>query len=197
MIRASVALGALALLTACATQSVLLLDGENGAKTGAVAVIDEKSGEDRALIDQANTRANVGGSTVRQRAVDPTKLSEQDRALIDGLPPPPRSFTLYFAEDSTDLVSGSDATLNELFAEVARRPGADVLIIGHTDRLGSQEDNDRLSLDRARHIRETLITRGLDPTSTRASGRGERDPLIPTADETREPMNRRVEVLVR
>src|SRR3546814_5259456 len=60
--RASQLLPALGMLTACATPSVLLLDGEKGARVGAVAVVDESSGEDRALIDRANTRASIGRS---------------------------------------------------------------------------------------------------------------------------------------
>jgi len=195
--RASQLLPALGMLTACATPSVLLLDGEKGARVGAVAVVDESSGEDRALIDRANTRASIGSGTVRQKAVDPARLSDRDRALIDGLPEPPASFTLYFRENTTELMPESEPMMQALLAEAARRPGADVQIIGHTDRLGSDEDNDRLSLERAQEIREALIARGLDPGSTRASGRGERDPLVPTEDGAREPRNRRVEVLVR
>ncbi|SNS38227.1 OmpA family protein [Sphingomonas laterariae] len=199
MIRASlarlpIALPFLTLATACATPSVLLLDGENGAKTGAVAVIDESDGSDRAVVSEPNTKASIGDGTVRQRPAEP---SDRDRALVADLPTAPTSYTLYFLEDSTDLAPGSEAVLSALLAEVAARPGADVQIIGHTDRLGSGDDNDRLSMARAQEIRAALITRGLDPDATRASGRGERDPLVATEDGISEPRNRRVEVVVR
>lgn len=203
MIRLAAALPALGLLAACASPSVLLLDGEKDAatghvaKTGAVAVIDEASGSDRALIDQANNRARLGSGAVRPRAIDPARLSANERALIDGLPAQPKSFTLYFQEDSTDLAPGSDEVLRALFAEITVRPGADVQIIGHTDTLGAPEDNDRLSLERAKQIHDLLVTRGLDAASSRAVGRGERDLLVTTDDGVREARNRRVEVLVR
>ena len=68
---------------------------------------------------------------------------------------------------------------------------------GHTDRVGSVADNDRLSLQRAEAVRAMLIQRGINSSFLRAVGRGEREPLIPTADEQAEPRNRRVEVIVR
>jgi len=54
-----------------------------------------------------------------------------------------------------------------------------------------------LSLQRAEAVRAMLIQRGINSSFLRAVGRGEREPLIPTADEQAEPRNRRVEVIVR
>lgn len=68
---------------------------------------------------------------------------------------------------------------------------------GHTDTVGSDADNDRLSLERAVAVKRMLIQQGLQTKFVRATGRGERELLIPTADGVREPGNRRVEVLVR
>jgi outer membrane protein OmpA-like peptidoglycan-associated protein len=87
--------------------------------------------------------------------------------------------------------------LKQVFAELAKRSGAEVQITGHTDTVGSEGDNDTLSLKRAREIRETLIAEGLSPTISRAVGRGERELLVATPDNTAEPRNRRVEITVR
>ena len=54
-----------------------------------------------------------------------------------------------------------------------------------------------MSLKRARDIRLALIAQGLNPTISRAVGRGERELLAPTPDNTAEPRNRRVEITVR
>ncbi|TVV72683.1 OmpA family protein [Sphingomonas solaris] len=191
------ALVATAGLGGCATSDVLLLPGENGASAGAVAVIDEKSGNDSAVLAQANERARLSSGRISPRTVNPTRIPRRDRRLIEDLPPPPKHFTLNFQEDSTRLMADSAPVLVDLIAEVRRRDGVDVLVIGHTDRLGSAEDNDALSLKRAQQIREVLITQGLDPASTRAVGRGERDMLVATADGMRAAANRRVEVVVR
>ena len=70
-------------------------------------------------------------------------------------------------------------------------------VIGHTDRVGSVQSNDALSLQRARAVRESIIADGFDPNRITAAGRGERDPAVPTDDEVAEPRNRRTEVIVR
>lgn len=180
----------------CVRSDVLLLPGENGAPAGAVAVLDERGG-DVGVLGEANQRAALSRGRVAPRAIRPDRIARNDLRLIEDLPPPPRAFTLYFVEDSTRLMPDSAGVLAELFAEVRRRDGADVVVIGHTDTLGSGDDNDRLSRQRAGEIAALLVTQGLDPASTRAVGRGERDPLIATGDGVRMAGNRRVEVVVR
>ena len=103
-----------------------------------------------------------------------------------------------FREGSTDLQPESEEELKKLFDEIGNRGrGADVQIIGHTDTLGSSDDNDALSVARAREIRDALVVKGLRADITRVSGRGERDLLEPTDDNVRNPRNRRAEVVVR
>jgi outer membrane protein OmpA-like peptidoglycan-associated protein len=84
-----------------------------------------------------------------------------------------------------------------MMAEVARRPDPEVLIIGHTDRVGSVAQNDALSLQRAERVREAVLRLGIAADRVQVSGRGEREPLVPTEDEVAEPRNRRVELTVR
>ena len=68
---------------------------------------------------------------------------------------------------------------------------------GHTDTLGSDDDNDRLSLQRAREIVEFLVSQGFPRELLSAVGRGERDLKVPTGDGVANAQNRRVEVIVR
>ena len=129
-------------------------------------------------------------------------LSEEDikRTFAEALaaqPPKALSFALYFFEKSTEIVPDSRATLVALLAEVARREAVEVQITGHTDRVGKVQDNDRLSTERAKAVRDVLLQHGLRASFVRVVGRGEREPLIPTPDEQDEPRNRRVEVIVR
>ncbi len=119
------------------------------------------------------------------------------REALAAQPPKPVSFTLYFETNSVEVTPSSRPTLDALFAEVAKRPAVEVQVTGHTDRVGSDADNDRLSLQRAEAVRAMLIQRGIQASFLRAVGRGEREPLIPTPDEQAEPRNRRVEVIVR
>ena len=185
----------LLMLAACATTptgSVTLLPGEPGAKVGAVAVFDAKSGAETGSLTAENTQTALGGKFAAKPA-DPKLYA----ALTDTLPPPPARFTLYFLEGTTRLTAESEPELKRVFAEIARRPGAEVQITGHTDTVGKDSDNDTLSRKRAADILDALIAQGLEPKISRAVGRGKRELLVQTPDNTAEPRNRRVEVTVR
>jgi outer membrane protein OmpA-like peptidoglycan-associated protein len=112
-------------------------------------------------------------------------------------PIPPASFTLYFVSDSDQLTDESRAAFEAVFAEVARRPAAEVVVTGHTDTIAPNDYNDRLSLQRAKAVRKLFVGRGLPSDSVVAAGRGEREPLVATGDGVREAKNRRVEITVR
>ena len=182
---------ALAGLAACAS-TVTLLPGEGGAGAGSVVVLDPKTGAERGQLTGENTRARLARK-VSARAIDAKRYFK----LTNGLPAPAAHFTLYFLEGTTTLTPESEPELKKVFAEVARRPGAEVKITGHTDTVGSDTDNDALSLKRAQDIRDVLIAQGLSPDISRPVGRGERELLIATPDNTPEPRNRRVEIIVR
>jgi len=117
--------------------------------------------------------------------------------VVQNKPEAPQRFTLYFLEGRDELTAESKKDMEKVLAEVRRRPAPDVIVVGHTDRVGSLQDNDRLALRRAERLRSDLLKQGLPADSVQAAGRGEREPLVATADEVAEPRNRRVEMLVR
>jgi outer membrane protein OmpA-like peptidoglycan-associated protein len=88
-----------------------------------------------------------------------------------------------------------------MLADMAARKAAEVVITGHTDTVGSAADNDRLSLGRAKAVaaklNDTFAAKGVKSDAIATVGRGERDPLVKTPDQTAEPKNRRVEITVR
>jgi outer membrane protein OmpA-like peptidoglycan-associated protein len=198
MRRQAAALLALALVAAaCAPQDrVLLLPGESGADIGALAVLGQ-SGKTVSVISQPYTEATVSGETITTNLTDAEAVERRDGELLKGLPPPPTAYILYFEEGTARLVAESEPALKALLKDAGERPGADIQVTGHTDTVGSQSDNDALSLRRAQSIRDLLIRQGLDPETVRAVGRGERELLIKTADGVGDARNRRVEVTVR
>ena len=194
---------ALLALTGCAATGVSLFPGEidpfTGKQdpTGGVAVLDPEGGSDVAVIDQANSQTGVRNRRVSVRAMSAEKLDARYGALLATLPQPPRLFILYFKEGTTELVDESNALLPELFAEVRARPGVDIQIVGHTDTVGQEADNDGLSINRAGEVKVLLARLGLDGDIIRATGRGERALRDQTPDETASALNRRVEVYVK
>jgi outer membrane protein OmpA-like peptidoglycan-associated protein len=79
----------------------------------------------------------------------------------------------------------------------AKNAAQDVVVIGHTDTMGTQQANYGLGLKRAMMVRNLLVGAGLNRSSIDAISVGELDPLIKTPDETPEPRNRRVDIAVR
>lgn len=181
------------LLGACAAPSALLLPGEEGHATGALAVLDDKRGEQ--VLDQPLRSARMTRGGARLRTVTTVKPAYEE--LINTLPPPAKSFTLLFVEGTTTLTPASRGVLDQIRTEVAARPGAEVQVTGHTDTVGSDDDNDRLSQMRAEEVVGVLISEGFSRDALSAVGRGEREPAVNTGDNVASAENRRVEVIVR
>lgn len=126
-----------------------------------------------------------------------TEVQQRYAPVIMALPAAPRVYTVYFQFDRTVLVPQSQALLNQIKHEAERVPSAEIVIIGHTDRVGPPPFNDDLSLRRAQVVQDEFLKIGVPPSAIRVEARGEREPLIPTADGVAEPRNRRVVIKLR
>lgn len=182
-------------LSGCASSElVVLLEGEDG-KVGELDVTSEGN---TVSLSQPLAAARAGGTGVEAGNVSADEVQSNFGAALSAEPAAPTSFTLYFATGSVRLAPGSEQALEDMLAEVRKRDAVDIQVTGHTDRVGRLEDNDKLALARAQRVlKDLLVQVGLKAESIRAVGRGEREPLVPTADEVSEPRNRRVEIIVR
>jgi len=190
------ALAALTVLLGCQSAPpdlVVVLPGANG-HTGTVVV---ERGSQRTVLDKPYASSASGSGSPA-----PAQLSEQEvrktfGATLATMPERPAFFLLYFITGTDVLTDQSKGELGRMLAELKRRQAPDILVIGHTDRVGQDDQNDRLSLQRAERVKADLVSQGLPADRIRAAGRGEREPLVPTADGVDEPRNRRVEINVR
>jgi outer membrane protein OmpA-like peptidoglycan-associated protein len=182
-------------LAACATptETYVLVPDRDG-KVAPVTVT-AKAGQSL-VLDKPYAAAVGGGRSLEAATLDKEAVDKQFGDVLAAQPMAPKNFVLYFAEGD-ELTAESKLELEKVFTEIAARPAADIVVVGHTDRVGKLEDNDALSKRRAEKVRLELIGRGLGADSIQAAGRGEREPLVPTADEVKEPRNRRVEINVR
>lgn len=188
---AAAALLALA-ATGCATSSVTLLPGEDGHAVGSIAVLE--TGQE-VVLDRPLTAGTLSNGPARVRTVRAVKPAHTQ--LIGSLPPAPARFILTFVQGTAQITEASRPTLDSIRKEIAARPGAAVEVVGHTDTVGSEEDNDRLSQQRAAEVVKVLLAEGFDQDLLSAVGRGERELAIPTVDNVANEQNRRVEVVVR
>jgi outer membrane protein OmpA-like peptidoglycan-associated protein len=107
------------------------------------------------------------------------------------------SFTLWFENDTSKLAEISRYTLPEILKTIRTRKPSEIHITGHTDRVGTDLHNLKLSSKRANFVKASLIARGIQSSVLFVSCLGESRPLVYTEDEVAEPLNRRVEVMIR
>jgi outer membrane protein OmpA-like peptidoglycan-associated protein len=202
-LRAGALAAVAALLGACAaapnTRELVVLVPDQGGTTGAVVVTKPSFwGGSSVLLDKPYTTALLEkGEDAKPPALGRDEVTKLFTYAIAAQPERPISFQLYFLEDSDEYTAESKDAFEKVFVEVARRKVAEVAVIGHTDRVGPLEYNDTLSLKRAERVRRDFVDRGIPTGSINVAGRGEREPVVATADEVSEPRNRRVEINVR
>ena len=179
--------------TARLTERIILLPSDTE-RPSAVVV---QGGEIEVLLDTPYTSADRRGSVLQTNALTAEEIKRRYRGLLSAQPQKPQPFTMYFVLDSDELTPASKAAFDDARKRIASWSGAEVVVIGHTDRLGTTDYNDRLSQQRASVIAARLMAAGVAVDAIEVAARGEREPLIPTRDERPEPRNRRVEIKVR
>jgi outer membrane protein OmpA-like peptidoglycan-associated protein len=177
-----------------ADETVVLLPGPDG-KVGKVVV---RHGSSQSVLEEPYALAHAsGGGQLQTGRLEREQVSKDYGVVLAALPPRPVSYVLYFVTGLDELTDESKADLRRLLDELRSRPLSDIVLIGHTDRVGTDASNDALSLQRAERVQAELLSLGIAAQRIRLAGRGEREVLVPTADGVEEPRNRRVEVNVR
>jgi len=114
-------------------------------------------------------------------------------------PPPPvasTSFMVFFDWDRSNLSAQALNTIKQAANAYKTKGSARLTATGHTDKSGPEGYNMALSLRRANAVKDALVREGVPATAITVVGRGETQPLVPTADGVREPQNRRVEIVL-
>lgn len=99
-----------------------------------------------------------------------------------------------FERDSARISAGARPVLSQIAQAALDRPGAMLIVQGHTDTSGTKAHNQKLSEDRACAVADALIRAGVPENRIRAEGLGEAGLAFQTPDGVREPANRRVVV---
>jgi len=149
------------------------------------------------------------GECVRTGFSDPAAKCVEAVPVAEAAPAPtplPEAKAEAFALDATTLFDFDKSTLrpmgkeklDELVAQVKSHQAVDsITITGHTDSVGTDAYNQKLSERRANSVRDYMVNAGIDTSLiTSTSGMGESKPVASndTADGRQE--NRRVEIVV-
>lgn len=182
------------LAAGCASHgTVVLLPEKDGRDTSVVV----RQGDREVVLAQPYAAVNLTSSGPRAYTASAADVQAQFGAALAAQPARPVQFTLYFVEGSDELTDESRRAFDRALAEIAGRPVPDIVVVGHTDKVGSDPFNDALARQRADAIRAALIRRGIAPENIVAVGRGKREPAVNTAEGVAEARNRRVEIVVR
>jgi len=186
------------LLAACAQlpERVILLP-DAGGRSGALQLQPLEGAQSPLLLNQAYAQAEVVRGELRSGLSSAEAVQQTYGPLLAMQPQRPRSFIVNFRTNADGLTPETAPVLAEVRAALAAQAAGELIVIGHTDRVGGPEANDRLSLARAQTVRELLAAMGVARELISVAGRGEREPLVPTADEVAEARNRRVEIKLR
>ena len=103
---------------------------------------------------------------------------------------------LFFASNETTILPESEDALQELADFLADNKDVRIRITGHTDAIGSDEDNQILSEGRAASVKKAIVERGIAEDRIETEGKGESEPIATNDTEEGRAKNRRVEFTI-
>ncbi len=186
-----------AVLSGCAAKSTFVLLPDEDGSVGEVTLTNAGGTQ---VMNGAYWAIDVASPTRAPSAPGEVDAAFVETRFADTLretPREPLSLTLYFGSTAEDLTAESEAEIDIIVAAFREFPAPEIRVVGHTDTMGTAESNDALSLQRAETIKAKLVSEGVPADIIEVASHGETDPVVETPDETREPLNRRVEVTIR
>lgn len=181
-------------LGGCASKSyVVLLESPDGT-TGAIEVSDAMG---TTRVERKQQGVTLGGLRRGQFSVPQARLDRDFSAALAAQPALPETFLIYFQTGGPNLTPESEAEIPRVLGTIRARGPSAVSVTGHTDTVSGARWNEQLGLMRAQAIADLLKARGLEVIELKVQSHGERNLLVKTPDDTPEPRNRRVEIIVR
>jgi outer membrane protein OmpA-like peptidoglycan-associated protein len=110
--------------------------------------------------------------------------------------PPVVLQNVFFKTASAELLPESATEINLLLDLLINNPTKGIRIIGHTDNVGNDADNQKLSEARARSIVKALIDKGIGQERLQSEGKGESAPVDSNDTASGRQKNRRTEFVV-
>ncbi len=105
------------------------------------------------------------------------------------------SYMVFFDFNKSDLSPQAAAIVDQAAKNAAPAKATELVVTGHTDTVGSDAYNMRLSRRRAESVAAELEKMGIKSSEIEIVAKGKTDLLVPTKDGVREPQNRRVTIV--
>jgi outer membrane protein OmpA-like peptidoglycan-associated protein len=171
-----------------------------GAALGAVtgAIIGNQTGDrDKGALIGAGLGGMVGsgiGYKLDKQAKELEAVAETrrtDEGIITTL-----KENILFPTGSYALKPTAGNAVSQISSIIKKYPEDKIVVIGHTDDVGSENFNQTLSEKRAGTVRSYMIAQGIPAASVEAVGLGESSPLVPNTNDANRAKNRRVELSI-
>jgi outer membrane protein OmpA-like peptidoglycan-associated protein len=174
------------------------------------AKADSDAAADRAMRDKAAAEAAQAAEAERSRQAvaqaerEKAELREQLRAQLNAILETRETARglivnmsdVLFDTGKYTLKPGAKEKLAKIAGIVLGHPGLKLEVEGHTDSVGSEEMNQRLSEQRADTVRAYLVAQSLPPDAITAHGFGKTQPVATNDNAAGRQQNRRVELVV-
>jgi outer membrane protein OmpA-like peptidoglycan-associated protein len=119
--------------------------------------------------------------------VDVVELAPGDAVVLQNI---------QFEFNSSALTEDSQTGIRMLTDFLKRNPELKVELAGHTDNVGSESYNLKLSTERAESVRSALMTSGIEGERLTAKGYGASRPVAPNDTDEHRALNRRTEMII-
>jgi outer membrane protein OmpA-like peptidoglycan-associated protein len=136
--------------------------------------------------DPASQSALIG---VRYHFFEPEPPAPETPPQVEA--PPPKTYIVFFDFNKSNLTAEAQSVVAEASEAYKATGSARVLVVGHTDTVGSASYNQSLSERRAANVKAEMVRLGVPADAISTEGRGFSDPMVPTGPGVREPQNRR------
>lgn len=146
---------------------------------------EQSNNGDSAKADPNETDATGLKTQITKAAFDNAEIGDRFRLN-----------QIYFEFNSSELLTISYIQLDSLYNILAEKPSVRIEIRGHTDNIGNEGYNKKLSVERAASVYNYLLDKGIPKTRMKYRGFG---PAVPVADNSTEEgreLNRRVEIFI-
>jgi len=186
------------------TESGVLIGAASGAVIGAVAYKQNRSrGAVIGAIGGGIAGGAVGSYMDKQKQDLEKSLAQEiqsGQARVEKLPNDVVRITMTnqtaFETDSSAIKPGFHSTMDKVADVVLRYGKTTLTVVGHTDNVGTNDYNQKLSERRAHSVAQYLESRRVNGMRLALAGKGETQPVASNASEGGRQSNRRVEIYV-
>nr|WP_069659583.1 OmpA family protein [Arcticibacter eurypsychrophilus] len=103
---------------------------------------------------------------------------------------------ILFDFNKSDLKSAGVTNVANLASTMQNNPETNIMVIGHTDNVGSDSYNYTLSEKRAQSVKSLAVSNGISASRITISGKGKVEPIADNTTEAGRAQNRRVEIVI-